>query len=76
MNRRAEMTVLLETALKKPDGIILKITGGGPGKRQSALSALASLKRELTGDIPEMLDLSLKAVPGKEDEIAIVRLKS
>lgn len=68
--------VLLETALKKPDGIILKVIGDSPGKRQSAISALSALKRELTAENAEMLDLVIKAVPGKEDEIAIKRINS
>ena len=76
MNRTAELKALISKALDTPNGIILKVFGGESNRRQNAVTALLSAKRELIPDMPEVLDLSIKPVPGKEDEIAIKKLNS
>ena len=73
-NRKDDLKGLLTRALQSTQGIILKLTGSEPGQRQSAIAALTAAKRELLPDIPEMLDLQVRAIPGREDEIAIIKL--
>lgn len=76
-DRSAEHTQLLELALTAPHGIILRLEGGDSElpNRQTAISSLQALKRQLTADIPEMLNLQIKPVPGDPTAIAIQHLK-
>jgi len=74
MNRKTELTALLLKALDSERGIIVKVFGDSPNKRQSALSALVALKRELQPDEPRLLDLRILLVPSSQDEIALQRI--
>ena len=75
MNRRQQMHDLLLQALESPHGIILKVSGDSPNKKQAAITALGALKRELLPDEPRMLNIQLRVVSGREDEIAIVHIQ-
>lgn len=73
MNRQQELKVLLSKALDFPRGLILKVTGGQTSQRQTALAALAAAKRDLLPDEPAIINVQIKPVPGREDEIALIR---
>ena len=60
-------------ALDAPMGIILRITGGDASRRHSAIAAISAAKRELQIDEPALLNIQVQAVPGKEDEIALLK---
>lgn len=74
VNRADELKALLVKALESPEGIILTVSGGERNKIQSALSALSAARRELMIDLPEIINVQLKRIPGRE-EIALVRLR-
>lgn len=75
-NRSAELKAIISQALDTPKGIILKVFGGDNNARTNAITALNAAKRELIPDLPQVLDLQIKAVPGKKDEIAIKKIES
>lgn len=75
-NRSAELKALISQALETPRGIILKVFGGESNARTNAITALNAAKRELIVDLPEVLDLQIKPVPGRKDEIAIKKLNN
>lgn len=62
-------------ALQTPDGLVFRVEGSEPNKRQLCIAALSAAKRELLPDVPEMLDLIFKPVPHSPNEVAIIRLK-
>lgn len=74
VNRSDELKALLVKALESSDGIILAVSGGERNKIQSALSAISAARRELMIDIPEIINVQVKRIPGR-DEIALVRLR-
>ncbi len=75
MNRKDELKSIIISALDKPRGLILNITGDEPGQRQLAISALIAAKRELLPDLPELVNLTIKPVPSNPSEIAIINIK-
>jgi hypothetical protein len=75
-NHQDELKTFLISALDSEFGKIFQVTGGTPNKKQNAVTALQAAKRELLPDMPEMLDLSIKPVPGSEDLIAVVKLNN
>lgn len=75
-DRREKLQGLLMRALETPNGIIVSVTGDGLGKRQNAITALHSIKRELLPDVPQLLDIQIKPVAGRPDEIAIQKLNN
>lgn len=74
-NRSAELKALISQALDTPNGIIAKVFGGDNNARTNAITALNAAKRELIPDLPEVLNLQIKAVPGRKDEIAIKKIE-
>ena len=76
MNRTDEIKALLLKALETPLGIIVRLIGTEPGQRQSAITTLTTVKRDLRVDVPEMLDLQIQGVPGNQELIAIKRIQN
>lgn len=74
MNRKDELKHILTTALDTPKGVIYTVSGDEVGRRNLAISALITAKRELLPDIPEMINIVIKPVPNNADEIAIMRI--
>jgi len=74
VNRPEELKAILLKALDEPHCLIVKVDGGGPAKRQTAIVALQAAKRELLPDEPRMLNIQIRALSGSQDEIAIVHL--
>lgn len=74
MNRKDELKNELIQALDSTRGRILTVTGDEPGRRQLAVAALISAKRELQPDIPEMINIRILPVPSNPDEIAIIKI--
>lgn len=69
-NRPDELKALLMQALETQGGVILRVTGGERNRITAALSALSAARRELMVDVPQMLNVKILRVPGR-DEIAI-----
>lgn len=73
-NRKDELKAAIMRALDSPRGHIFKVTGDEPGRRRLAIAALITAKRELQPDVPELINVVIKPVNGKEDEIAIIKV--
>lgn len=74
-NRKDELKTLLTSALNKPNGIFVSVSGDEPGRRQLAISALIAAKRELLPDVVELLNVTIKPNPQNENEIAIIHVR-
>lgn len=74
-NRTEELKALIIQSLDTPQGIILSVSGDEPGRRQLAMAALVSAKRELLPDVVEVINIVIKPVPNNPDEIAIIRIR-
>lgn len=75
MNRKDELKHIITTALDTPKGVIYTVTGDEQGKRNLAIAALISAKRELQPDLPEVINIRIQPVPNNPDEIAIIRIQ-
>lgn len=75
MNRKDELKAAIMQALDTPAGVIYEVTGDEPSRRQLAVSALISAKRELLPDVPEAINIHIKPVPGEPDQIAIIHIR-
>ena len=64
------------SALDTPKGVITEVTGDQIGRRQLAIAALHTARRDLQPDVPEMVNIVIRAVPGTENQIAIIKLDS
>lgn len=73
-NRKEHLQALIIQALDTPKGTILTVSGDQIGRRQLAIAALTSAKRELLPDVPEVINITIRAVAGNDDEIAIIHL--
>lgn len=74
MNHKDELKTIIISALDKPRGVIYTVSGSEAGKRQLAMAALISAKRELLPDMPELINVTVRPVPNNPDEIAIIRI--
>jgi len=74
-NRKEELKALLVQALNTPKGTILTVTGDKSSRRQLAIQALLSARRELQPDVPELINLRIQVVPNNPDEIAIILIQ-
>lgn len=74
MNHKDELKAILVSALDTPKGTIYTVTGNEPGRRQLAIAALTSARRELLPDVPEMVNIRIQPVPNNNEEIAIIKI--
>lgn len=72
MNHKDELKAIITSALNTPKGVIYTVTGSEPGRRNSAIAALITAKRELQPDLAEVINIRIQPVPNNADEIAIV----
>lgn len=75
MNRTDQLKAAIMQALDSPDGVIYSVTGTEASRRQLAVSALISAKRELLPDVPDVINIHIRPVPGEPDQIAIIKIR-